>query len=330
MSPSINELFSAPGSEAEEDFELDMDKLMAGVDQSLAASNRFSTGEVETPEAPPEHPGEAAPVSPSEEPPPAQEEPSEPSPDDGGSPEVETAREPEESVSPPSDPLGLLFADAAKDPAKRDRLLAALADQKPEPETAPSLPDDIEEGTVAARLWHEQQRTQADLAAIAKAQRDQAEATERQRAVAAADQAGSEFAQKYAGRLDGDDVVRIAQAAGNSGLAARLATGTDDLKGAYLQALESTLWTTETLRNKVMEPAAPAELTVAQKDKEQSAPRKRKLTALSSSASPVSAPATPKSPLETRTDGRLTPQSRMSVVQEMATRLNRANNEGGY
>ncbi len=148
--------------------------------------------------------------------------------------------------------------------------------------------------------------------------------------MAAAEQAGGEFAARYAGRLDGDDVVRIAQAAGTSGLAARLAAGNDDLKGAYLQALESTLWTTQSLRSKVMEPAAPAEPSAADKDKAQAPQRKRKLTALSSSASPVSAPATPKSPLETRTDGRLTPQSRFSVVQEMATKLNRANNEGGY
>ena len=325
MSPSINELFAAPGSEAEEDFDLDMDKLMAGVDQSIAASNRFSAGESEETETPPE-PTEP-PSAPTEEAA-QQEEPSETPPGTGVTPEVE-AKEPEERVQPP-DPLGLLFAEAAQDPSKRDRLLAALQEPKTAETTTPTLPDDIEEGTVAARLWHDQQRTQADLARIAESQRQSAEASERQRAVAAADQAGSEFAARYAGRLDGDDVVRIAQAAGNSGLAARLAAGNDDLKGAYLQALESTLWTTETLRAKVMEPATPTEPTVAEKDKAVSAPRKRKLTALSSSASPVSAPATPKSTLETRTDGRLTPQSRFSLVQEMATKLNRSNNEGGY
>ena len=58
--------------------------------------------------------------------------------------------------------------------------------------------------------------------------------------------------------------------------------------------------------------------------------RKRKLTALSSAASPTSAPAAPKSPLETRHEGRLTPQSRMSVVKDMASQLNRSQNEGNY
>ena len=235
--PSINELFSAPGSEAEEDFDLDMDKLMAGVDQSLAESNRFTAPVAEETETPaPDAPLET-PHSPSEEAE-AQEEPSETPSDPGGTPVVSES-EPEESVSPP-DPLGLLFAEAAKDATKRDRLLAALQEPKVTDTPSPTLPDDIEEGTVAARLWHDQQKTQADLAQIAQAQRTQAEATERQRAVAAADQAGAEgFAQRYAGRLDGDDVVRVAQAAGNSGLAARLAAGNDDLKGAYLQALES-------------------------------------------------------------------------------------------
>lgn len=325
--PSINELFSAPGSEAEDDFEIDMDKLMAGVDTSIAESKRFSVGGTEETETPPEQPAPAPTPSPRDEPE-QQEETSEPPPDSGVTPEVE-AREPEESVHPP-DPLGLLFAEAAQDPAKRDRLLAALQDPKPEPTQVATLPEDIEEGTVAARLWQQQQSTQEQLAKIAEGQKAQSEALARKEATDAASAAGAEFAARYDGRLDGDDVVRIAQAAGNSGLAARLAAGNENLKDAYLQALESTLWTTESLRAKVLEPTAPKEPSVAEEHKAESKPRKRKLTALSSSASPVSAPAPGKSPLETRTDGRLTPQSRFGLVQEMATKLNRANNEGGY
>ena len=68
-----------------------------------------------------------------------------------------------------------------------------------------------------------------------------------------------------------------------------------------------------------------------QKDKAESAERKRKLTALSSFRfSGLSTRGHRNPALETRTDGRLTPQSRFSLVQEMATKLNRSNNEGGY
>lgn len=330
--PSINELFSAPGSEAEDDFELDMDKLMEGVDQSMKESTRFSSpGDEEAPSPAEEAP--AAEASPSPEPP---EEPThtsveEPAASHGGATGQEEET-PGGSAPPPqaaTDPLGLLFAEAAQDPIKRDRLLQALQEPKAEVETA-QMPEEFAEDSVAAKLWRDNQETKELVTRIAAGQRETAEAMERQRAVEAADRAGQEFAARYAGKLDGDDVVRIAQMAGNSGLAARLATGNDDIKGAYLQALESTLWTDERFRTKVMEPGAPAEPTVADVDKAEAPKRKRKLTALSSSASPVSAPATPKSALETRTDGRLTPQSRFSLVQEMATKLNRSNNEGGY
>ena len=325
MSPSINELFSAPGSEAEEDFEIDMDKLMAGVDTSIAESTRFR-GE-ETPPEPPAEEEPAPEVPPSPEP---AEPPADVAPAEHGGEAHEESPGGTAPLPPATDPLGLLFAEAAQDPAKRDRLLAALADPKPEPTQVATLPEDIEEGTVAARLWQQQQSTQEQITRIAEGQKAQSEALARKDASDAASAAGAEFAARYDGRLDGDDVVRIAQAAGNSGLAARLAAGNENLKDAYLQALESTLWTTESLRAKMLEPAAPKEPSVADEHKAESKPRKRKLTALSSSASPVSAPAPGKSPLETRTDGRLTPQSRFGLVQEMATKLNRANNEGGY
>lgn len=327
--PSINNLFGAPGSEADEDFEIDMDKLLEGVDQSIAASTRIdpppspSFVNALDPDAPQYDTPD--PESPDEEP---EEEPSEPPEGSGNVQQVEAESQSEGSVTSP-DPLGQLFAEAAQDPAKRDRLLEALRDPKPESTPVAQLPDDFEPGSPAARLWEENQATQRRLDEIAANQRSQAEQSAKDRAIAAADAAGKEFSAKYPG-LDDADITRIAQAAGNSGLAARLATGADDLKAAYLQSLESTLWTDAELRTKVLDPTVPSEPTVAEEHAQESKPRKRKLTALSSSASPVSAPAPKASPLETRADGRLTPDSRQRTVMELATKLNRENNQGGY
>jgi hypothetical protein len=331
--PSLSELFGPEGAEADNDFEFDMDKLMGGVDQAIAESSRFRDPGSESDEVSSEEGVD-------EDPPPrveAETDDDQPSVGDveAGEEELAGASEP----PPPSaaDPLGLLPPErraallaidevVQRDPAKRDRVLAALRD---EAVVAPSLPEDIEEGSVAARLWHEQQETRAVLNQMAQGQRLQQEAFAKQAAVTAADAAGIAFAQRYP-QLEASDIVAIAQEAGQSGLAAKLVTGTEDLRAGYLQALESTLWTSERWRANVLSVPAPTESTVADEHKEESKPRKRKLTALSSAASPVSAPATPKSPLETRVDGRLTPQSRMDVVREMATKLNRSQNEGNY
>ena len=126
-------------------------------------------------------------------------------------------------------------------------------------------------------------------------------------------------------------MVAVAQAAGASGLAARLANGTEDLTGAYVQALETTAWTNERFRAKLTAEVAPAaEPTPAEVDASSSKVRKRKLTALSSAASPTSAPPERRSALETRADGKLTPQSRLSVVGELASKLARDRNEGMF
>jgi hypothetical protein len=331
-------LFGPPGTEAENDFDFDMDKLIGGVDKALAESTRFRDDqgdEVSSEE------NEAA----------VGDEPvvEEPSDEEGHQPlgeqtagEEEPPGESAPEATPPvnaADPLGLLPPErraallaidevVQNDPAKRDRVLAALADQPVVP-VVPTLPDDIEEGSVAARLWHEQQETRAQLAQIASGQRAQHEAFVKQSAVAAADAAGDEFAARYS-QLEPSDVAAIAKTAADSGLVAKLTSGVnpENLKPAFAQALESALWTNEAYRAKVIgttqtPPVAPAATS-------ESKARKRKLTAVSSAASPTSAPASKRSPLESRVDGRLTPQSRLSVVREMASKLNRDQNEGNY
>jgi hypothetical protein len=153
-------------------------------------------------------------------------------------------------------------------------------------------------------------------------------------AAQAATEAGNQFAGRYDGQLEPSDVVAIAQAAGASGLAGRLATDERGrplegpaLASAYVQALETTLWTTPAFRSKVLTETTPT--TVPAVDEASSKDRKRKLSAVSSAASPVTAEPTPRrSPLETRPDGRLTPQSRMNAVKEIVTQLNRSQNEG--
>jgi hypothetical protein len=338
MSPSINEMFSAPGSEAEADFDLDIDKLMAATDTALAESQRFREPQMED---------EAEPDA---EPAPEPEADTEPEPEEGqpvGEPagDEETTEESvaETPSTPPvvaADPLGLLPPErraallaidqaVQSDPARRDRILAALRDDVASPEPAAKLPDDFEEGSPAARLWAENQETKRQLAEIGKAQADIAAATARTNAAQAAEAAGAEFARRYP-QLENDDVVRIAQAAGGSGLAARLANGADDLKGAYVQALETTMWTNESFRAKANAPMPEAEPTLSDEHKEQGKARKRKLTALSSAASPTSTPSQSRSALETRADGKLTPQSRLSVVGELASKLARERNEGMY
>ena len=328
--PSLSELFGPPGAEAENDFEFDVDKLMGGVDQALKESSRFRDDDVdEAPQIAAESEDEEPPLEPSDD---VVEEP--PSGDEVAPEEAQG----EVAAPPIADPLGLLPPErraallaidevVQADPAARDRVFQAI--RPPEPAVA-QLPDDIEEGSVAARLWAESQETKAMLGQIAQGQRLQQEAFAKQAAVSAADAAGIAFAERYP-MLESSDIVAIAQQAGQSGLAAKLVAGNSDLKDGYLQALESTLWTNEAFRPKVLgEAAIIKEPTVADEHKAESKPRKRKLTALSSAASPVSAPTTPKSALETRHDGRLTPQSRLSVVQEMATKLNRSANEGNY
>ena len=335
MSPSLSELFGPPGTEAENDFEFDMDKLMGGVDKALAESSRFrdevsseeddaAVGDdpvVEEPSDEEDH------LAHGEQPPGEEEPPGESAPE--ATPPV-IAADPL-GLLPPERRAALLAIDdvVQNDPAKRDRVLAALADV-PTPPTIPTLPDDFEEGSVAARLWYEQQETRAQLAQIASGQRAQHEAFVKQSAVAAADAAGDEFAARYS-QLEPSDVAAIAKTAAESGLVAKLTTGVnpENLKPAFAQALESALWTNEAYRAKVIGTTTQTP-AVAPAATSESKARKRKLTAVSSAASPTSAPASKRSPLESRVDGRLTPQSRLSVVREMASQLNRSQNEGNY
>jgi hypothetical protein len=216
-----------------------------------------------------------------------------------------------------------------EDPTKRDAVLRALAEQPavavvPEPE----LPEGIHPDSFEAMLWKQNLETQRQVALIANANRAQQETFAKQQANTAAERAGAAFSARYDGKLTHEDVMAIARHAGQTGVAARFANGSDNLTQSFDQALEHVLWTNESFRQKVLgtevTPVVPSEQPEA-KD------RKRKLTALSSSASPVSGPAPAREKLESDpVRGRLTPQSRLKAVQELATGIARQRSEGTF
>ena len=84
------------------------------------------------------------------------------------------------------------------------------------------------------------------------------------------------------------------------------------------------MWTNELYRGKVV-PTAPV---IAPADTVEAVMRKAQLHALSSAASPIAAQPAQRPELQTREDGRLTPQSRQQAIQELATGLARAKNQG--
>lgn len=334
--PSIRELFTDAEIDQEGangDLAFDFDALMTETERALKESTRMQIpdqdpegGEpsevpaaTETPEAPPEvEPGATESPAPSEAP-------------EGGDDSLAGARSADPlGLLPPERQAALLALDQVfqADPTKHAAVLRTLS-ETPAPAAAytpPPLPDEIDPDSFEAKLWNRQSEYERQLAEMGTATKNNQEAFAKQSAAAAAERAGANFEARYAGKLDHTDVMAIARHAGATGIAARFANGADDLTAAYDQALETALWTNEGFRAKAM--GAPAPLPPAAEP--EAIDRKRKLTSLSSSASPVSGPPPAKTPLQSRTDGRLTPESRLSVVKDLATGLARQNNEGTF
>jgi hypothetical protein len=323
--PNIAQILGLnPELATDEDPEFDLDAFMAETDKAVADSVVRQRGTEPASEI-----GGMLSTSdaPTEDPAPGVEEETEVEPED--EPEAEVPTPPAAVLPAPSDPLASLPAERRaqllaldeflqKDPSALKRLT--------EPEAQPvaaQLPEDIDPQSFEATLWRQNQETQSQLREITSATRLQAETFAKQAAAQAAQQAGANFAARYVGKLEQADVLAIAKAAGASGIAGVLAStpeGKADLAGAYDKALEITLWQNEIYRSKVV-----GETPVEQPgDKPEAKERKRKLTALSSAASPVSGPADKRSPLQSRDDGRLTPQSRSQLIQEAANGIARA------
>jgi hypothetical protein len=347
VSPSISDLFGTSPEGATNDVDIDVNQLMSDVDKILADRPPLtggvtpesavpgapaegevqseipatevdsSTGDIAVPGAPPEPtlgatPVETAPASP----PPVAIDPL--------------------SELPPERRAALLAIDQSlTDPVKRDAVLRALAGhpaETPQTVAAPQLPDHVDPESFEAQLWRQQQETNRQIAEIAAVTRQQQEQSARQIAVVAAQTAGEIFEARYAGKLTKEEVAAIAHHAGSTGIAGALAAAPEfqgKLQAAYDAALEHVLWSTEAYRDKVIGVAAsaapiPPVATVESQD------RKRKLTALSSAASPISGGPAPRSSLESRPDGRLTDKSRQQVVKEAATAIARSRSEGTF
>jgi hypothetical protein len=333
--PSIHELFGldpALASEGEGNADFDIDKLFGAAEEAIPGHrSRVTNGDLPGDSTPPPSPVvETEPAAGTTPPPPVTV-----GGEDLGGDEEEEPEASEAIASPPvvpqavaEDPIAALLREALGDPERRARVLGALAGEPTvAPPAAPALPEEIDPRSPEAALWMRQNDVDRKLAEIAAATKAQSESLAKQQANNAANAAGAAFAARYQGKLDAAEVIDICRIAGSTGIAARFATGADDLQAAFEESLEHVAWTNEGYRAKLIgQPAAPP---VVPGNTPQAQDRKRKLTALSSSASPVSGPAPGESPLETRTDGRLTEKSRMSVVQQAASAIARTR-EGSF
>jgi len=237
------------------------------------------------------------------------------------------------AAGPPSDPFqslpperreALLRLDEAMatDPVVRDQVFSAL--KPPPPRPAPTLPEHVDPESVEGLLW---QQNQEILARFDRQDAEQRQAVAAQaqadRMMAAAGTAGRNFQARYPD-LTEQEVVAIATRAGQTGVAPALAArpGYDPVE-SYEQALEATLWSDPTLRQRVAgvpssNAAPPAPAVGPTPAGEQ---KKRVLHALSGAAVPIAGPPPEKAVLETRLDGSLTPGSKSTLVNQLAAQL---------
>jgi hypothetical protein len=347
---SIRDLFADPdlAEEGGDDVQIDIDKVLSEVTNVL-------NDRPPTPDSPPRPPVTA--VSEGGETPPPDEVTTSDEHDSEGTPvvaggEEDESEEEESDAAPLSDRLQVhpvlgdpwlelpaerraailaldqtLMADETKR-AKVFGILSGDTDAPPTP-TVATLPEHIDPESFEATLWREQQEQRTVLERMAEQNRAVQAETQRQSAQTAAMQAGNRFAQKYADKLTQDDILEIAKFAGMAGTAGAFANTAEakaDPSAAFEQALEHTLWTNESFRARVLGTSGPVTPPGEQPEAQE---RKRKLSALSSSASPVSGPSPRRSPLEAGVDGKLTEKSRQDLVKDAANMLRRQN-EGAF
>jgi hypothetical protein len=321
--PSIRSLFLPEGAE---DPDFNLDDFLREADNAAAASptHQYALGGL------PEEPEATPPAEPS---PPAATPSSEAGGEDGGlgtgEPVVPPVAEPP-VVAPPADPLlnlpperrqALLSLDQimASTPGAVDKVFEALKPEPPRP--VPTLPEHVDPDSFEATLWRQNQEilTRFDRQEAA-AREAEARQSEQQRLTAAAGRAGVNFQARYP-QLSEAELTGLGQRAYQSGLAPALAARPGiDPTVSYEEALEATLWTDPTLRAKVgSAPAVPVAPVTGPTPEREAA--KRTLHALSSGAVPVAGPPPAKVELETRADGRFTPDSRGRLVDQLAGQL---------
>lgn len=310
--PSIRDLFGAPPDAEGGEANFDLDEFFKEA-ESIIASRPDPAGQAEA--ANPEAPEPVAPVEPVAETP---------------------APEPEPEVEPPlppaavSDPFAEIPAERraamlaldqvlTSDPAKRDAIFRAMNGVEAAPQVAvePQLPDDIDPNSFEARIWRENQDTRRAVQEMSSRLQEQQVSQQQQRAANEAQAAARAFGAKYP-QLEEHEVFEIARFAGNSGVAgAFVEADRSNPQAALERSFESVLFANPDFRSRVIEAPAP----VIPGEQPEAVDRKRKLTALSSAASPVATGPARRKELETRPDGRLTPESRAQAVKEVTAGL---------
>lgn len=231
-------------------------------------------------------------------------------------------------AAPVLDPLAELPADrrnalllidrALSDPEVQGRVMEAI--KPPPPAPRPTLPDHVDPESVEGMLWQQNQAIMDRLDQEREERRQaQIAQTESQRLGQAAAAAGQNFGQRY--NLEPDEVLTLAQRAGSSGLPQALVASGKDPQAAYEQALEVSLFQDPVLRARVVGDPSSVAPTPVLGPTPAGEEKKRVLHALSGAATPVAGPPPRREALETRADGRLTPSSRSTLVQELATTL---------
>ena len=256
-----------------------------------------------------------------------------PGPEPEDEPEVPPA--PPAPVAATADPLSELAPERRaqllalddllrSDPTVAQRVFAAAQPSAP---AEPSLPPEIDPDSTEARLWMDNRRLESRLEELTGAVSRVALSNEQTQAQNHAANAIRSFAGKYVGKLSPEDIQTISQQAGQSGMSGALVASAayrGNPQAAFEKALEDTLWTNETFRSRIIDAPTPT----AAGDTAESVARKAALNALSSAASPIAAQPAKREPLESREDGRLTPQSRQRLIQDLATNLARSRNMG--
>ena len=194
---------------------------------------------------------------------------------------------------------------------------AASAAAAPPAPPAPTLPEDIDPSSFEATLWQQGQEMMAQLAELRAGQQASTQQTEQERMNAAAQRATQAFVARYGARLSQDEIAAIAQHAGMQKFPEAFRPVSATWDEAMDKSLEFVLRSNDGLLAKVLGGPAPAAPAPGARTPESDA-RGRKLTALSSAASPSGEAAT-RVPIESRGDGtgKMSEKSRLALVQEM-------------
>lgn len=228
-----------------------------------------------------------------------------------------------------------------EDPTRRDAVLRAMS-AEPQRAPEPTLPEEIDEHSFEAQLWRENRELNSRIDRLTSGLESLNRNTATQTAQTAAQQGISSFAAAHP-ELAPEDVQEIVQWAGRAGIPAgfvQMDRYREQPAMAIRAALNFALHENEQFEARSIaraansaisggggdgggEPIVPA-LTAAQIAQQEAASRKRTLTALSGAASPTAAGPVTRTPLTTRSDGRFDPDSRTTLVNEIATSLNRS------